>query len=72
MEVSLYPEVFMRASFYKTYNTDLEQAEKDGDPVKIFKAKIKKEVLDEILSMWRDFRVQNELFVFAFNGKESL
>lgn len=72
MEVSLYPEVFMRASFYKTYNTDLEQAEKDGDPVKIFKAKIKKEVLDEILSMWRDFRVQNGLFVFAFNGKESL
>lgn len=28
MEVSLYPEVFMRANFYNTYNTELEQAKK--------------------------------------------
>lgn len=70
MEISLYPEVFMRANFYNIYNSDLEQAEKDGDPQEIFKAKIKKEVLDDILNMWRDFRVQNELFVFAFDGKE--
>lgn len=70
MEISLYPEVFMRANFYNIYNTDLEQAEKDGDPQKIFKARIKKEVLDDILNMWRDFRVQNELFAFAFGGKE--
>ncbi len=51
MEISLYPEVFMRANFYNTYNNDLEQAEKDGDPQKIFKARIKKEVLDDILNM---------------------
>ncbi len=70
MEISLYPEVFMRANFYNTYNTDLAQAEKDGDPQKIFKARIKKDVLAEVLHMWRDFRVQNELFVFAFDGKE--
>lgn len=66
MEIALYPEVFMRANFYNTYKTDLEEAEKDGDPQKVFKAKIKKEVLDDILNMWRDFRVQNNLFVFAF------
>ena len=66
MEISLYPEVFMRVNFYNTYNNDLEQAEKDGDPQKIFKARIKKEVLDDILNMWRDFRVQNNLFAFAF------
>lgn len=70
MEVSLYPEVFMRAYFYNTYNTDLEQALNDGDPQQIFKAKIKKEVLDDILNMWREFRVQNELFDFAFSEKE--
>lgn len=70
MEISLYPEVFMRANFYNTYNTDLEQAELDGDPQKIFKARIKKEVLDEIMNMWREFRLQNELFTFAFDGKE--
>jgi len=70
MEISLYPEVFMRANFYNTYNTDLEQAELDGDPQKIFKARIKKEVLDDILNMWREFRVQNELFAFAFREKE--
>lgn len=70
MAISLYPEVFMRANFYNIYNTDLELAEKDGDPQKIFKAKIKKEVLDDILNMWREFRVQNELFVFAFDGIE--
>ena len=52
MAISLYPEVFMRANFYNIYNTDLELAEKDGDPQKIFKAKIKKEVLDDILNMW--------------------
>ncbi len=66
MEVALYPEVFMRSNFYNTYSADVEEAEKDGDPQKIFKAKIKKEVLDEILNMWRNFRVQNDLFVFAF------
>ena len=70
MEIALYPEVFMRANFYNTYNTDLEHAEKDGDPQKIFKARIKKEVLDDILNMWREFRVQNELFAFAFSEKE--
>ena len=70
MEIALYPEVFMRANFYNTYNTDLEQAELDGDPQKIFKARIKKEVLDDILNMWREFRVQNELFAFAFSEKE--
>ena len=70
MELSLYPEVFMRANFYQLYQADLEQAEKDGDPQKVFKAKIKKEVLDEILTMWRDFRVQNGLFAFAFDGRE--
>lgn len=70
MEIALYPEVFMRANFYNTYNTDLEQAEKDGNPQIIFKAKIKKEVLDDILNMWREFRIQNELFAFAFSEKE--
>lgn len=70
MEVSLYPEVFMRANFYNTYNTELAQAENDGDPQKIFKARIKKEVLDEILTTWRNFRVQNDLFVFAFAEME--
>lgn len=67
MEISLYPEVFMRANFYNTYNNDLEQAEKDGDPQKIFKARIKKEVLDDILNMWRAYRVENDLFAFAFD-----
>ena len=70
MEISLYPEVFMRANFYNTYNTDLEHAELDGDPQKIFKARIKKEVLDDILYTWRAFRVHNELFAFAFEEKE--
>ena len=70
MEIALYPEVFMRVNFYNTYNTDLEQAKLDRDPQKIFKARMKKEVLDDILNTWRDFRVQNELFVFAFDEKE--
>ena len=70
MEISLYPEVFMRANFYNTYNTDLEQAELDGDPQKIFKARVKKEVLDDILNMWRAFREQNDLFIFAFDNDE--
>ena len=70
MEIALYPEVFMRVNFYNTYNTDLEQAEKDGNPQIIFKAKIRKEVLDDILNMWREFRVRNDLFIFAFSEKE--
>ena len=71
MEISLYPEVFMRASFYDAYQTDLEMAEKDGDPQMIFKARIKKEVLDDILNLWRTFRVQNGLFSFAFDSREA-
>ena len=70
MEIALYPEVFMRVNFYNTYNTDLEQAEKDGNPQIIFKAKIKKEVLDDILNMWRAYRIEKDLFVFAFDDKE--
>lgn len=70
MEISLFPEVFMRANFYATYTTDLAQAEKSGDPQAIFKAKIKKEVLVDILNTWREFRVQNDLFVFVFDDKE--
>ena len=70
MAIALYPEVFMRANFYNTYSADLAAAEKDGDPQKIFKARLKKEVLNEILNMWRNFRLQNELFAFAFDEKE--
>lgn len=70
MEVSLYPEVFMRVNFYDTYKAELEQAEKAGDPQNIFKARIKKEVLVDILDMWRAYRVEKELFVFAFDDKE--
>ena len=72
MAVSLYPELFMRASFYNTYQTELANAEKYGDPQAIFKARIKKEVLDEILDMWRGFRVQNGLFTFAFDKEDEL
>ena len=70
MAIALYPEVFMRANFYNTYASDLAEAEKAGDPQKIFKARIKKEILDEILNMWRNFRIQNGLFTFAFADKE--
>ena len=72
MAVSLYPELFMRASFYNTYQTELANAEKYGYPQAIFKARIKKEVLDEILDMWRDFRIQNGLFAFAFEKEDEL
>ena len=72
MAVSLYPELFMRASFNNTYQTELANAEKYGDPQAIFKARIKKEVLDEILDMWRGFRVQNGLFTFAFDKEDEL
>ena len=66
IEVSLYPEMFMRVNFYNTYQTDLAKAEKTGDPQTIFKARIKKEVMDEILDMWRNFRVEHDLFPYAF------
>ena len=66
MEVSLYPEMFMRVNFYNTYQTDLAKAEKTGDPQTIFKARIKKEVMDEILDIWRNFRVEHDLFPYAF------
>ena len=70
MEIALYPEIFMSLNFYNTYKTDLVQAQKEGCPEAIFKAEIKKETLKEILSMWRKFRVENELFSFAFDEKE--
>ncbi len=70
MEIALYPEMFMRVNFYNTYHSELALAEKNGDPQLIFKARLKKEVLDDILNMWRTFRVQNHLFAFAFEDKE--
>lgn len=68
MEVSLYPEMYMKIYFYNTYCTDLEQAEREGNPQKIFQARIKKEVLEDILHMWREFRVQHGLFTFALQA----
>lgn len=70
MSTALYPETFMRLNFYNAYNTDLEQAEESGAPQKIFKARLKKEVLDEILNMWKNFRAKNNLFTFAFNNEK--
>lgn len=70
MEVALYPEVFMRSNFYHTYIEDVKQAEKEGDPQAIFKTRIKKDFLGEILNMWREFRVQNNLFIFAFDKED--
>ena len=71
MEIALYPEVFMRYNFYNTYNTDLVQAQRDGDPQNIFKAKIKQQVLHDILNMWREFRVENDLFAFVFEERRT-
>lgn len=65
MEIALYPEAFMRVNFYAPYKTELEEAKKDGQVQKIFQARIKKEVLEDILHMWRTYRVENDLFVFA-------
>ena len=70
MEIALYPETFMRINFYQTYVNDLESAQKEGDPQKIFKAKIKKEVLEDILHMWETFRLQNDLFIFPLSDTE--
>ena len=72
MEVSLYPELFMRLNFYNTYQTDLAKAEAAGDPQMIFKAKIKKTVLDDVLEMWRSYRVANDLFPFAFDKEDRI
>ena len=70
METALYPEVFMRANFSDAYNQELDRAREDGDPQAIFKARIKKEILDDLLDLWRNFRLQNDLFTFAFEDKE--
>lgn len=70
MEIALYPEAFMRVNFYNTYQAELEAAKKEGEAQKVFQARIKKEVLEDILHMWRAYRVQNELFVFAFAERE--
>ena len=72
MEIALFPEMFMRVNFYDTYRSDLAKAEQSGDLQAVFKARVKKEVLDEILAMWRDFRLQNDLFVFAFSDEAAL
>lgn len=42
------------------------KSEAAGDPQTIFKARIKKQVLDEVLEMWRTFRVENDLFPYVF------
>lgn len=68
MEIALYPELFLRLHFLEAYQTELANAEKDGDPQSIFKAKIKNDVLLDILHTWRDFRAQHGLFVFAFGA----
>ena len=66
MEIALYPELFLRLHFLEAYQAELADAEKDGDPQSIFKAKIKTDVLLDILHTWRNFRAQHGLFVFAF------
>lgn len=46
------------------------KTEAAGDPQTIFKARIKKEVLDGVLEMWRSYRVENGLFIYAFDKED--
>lgn len=46
------------------------KTEAAGDPQMIFKAKIKKTVLDDVLEMWRSYRVENGLFIYAFDKED--
>lgn len=61
-EVAFYPEIWMSSSFLETYQKERDAAEVSGDQSLVFKAKLKYEVLHDVVAAWRNARAEMELW----------
>ena len=61
-EVALYPEIWMSLEFLAMYQKEREVAKASGDQRQLFKAKLKYEVLHDVVSAWHDARAEMGLW----------
>ena len=61
-EVALYPEIWMGSSFLETYQKERDAAKASGDQSLAFKAKVKYEVLRDVIAAWHNARADMELW----------
>lgn len=61
-EVALYPEIWMSSSFLETYQKERDAAKASGDQALTFKAKIKYEVLYDVVAAWHSARADMGLW----------
>ncbi|MBQ7337995.1 MAG: hypothetical protein IJW40_06010 [Clostridia bacterium] len=62
LEVALYPEIWMSSGFLEMYQKERDAAKASGDQNLIFKAKMKYEVLHDVVSAWRGARAEMGLW----------
>ena len=61
-EVALYPEIWMSSEFLAMYQKERDVAKASGDQSQLFKAKLKYEVLHDVVSAWHGVRAEMELW----------
>ena len=57
-EVALYPEIWMCSEFLDTYRREKEAAQASGDEGLAVKARMKYEILRDVVSAWQDVRAE--------------
>lgn len=57
-EVALYPEIWMSSAFLETYQKERDAARQSDDERAAFKARMKYEVLRDVVAAWHGVRVQ--------------
>lgn len=61
-EVATYPEIWMVSQFLETYQKERDAARERGDQALIFKARLKYDVLCDVVAAWRETRSQMGLW----------
>ena len=61
-EIALYPEIWMSSSFLETYQKERDAAKASEDQSLAFKAKVKYEVLHDVVAAWHNVRAEMGLW----------
>ncbi len=61
-EVALYPEIWMSSGFLEMYQKERDAARASGEQSLLFKARLKYEVLHDVVAAWHGVRVEMGLW----------
>ncbi len=61
-EVALYPEIWMSSGFLEMYQKERDAARASGDQSMLFKARLKYEILHDVVAAWHNIRAEMGLW----------